>query len=168
MVYIVMGPIDSGKTRAMEKIFKEKGCGDGFISKKVFHEEGELMGYEIVHLKTGRRMPLAYKTHFILSNWDEIFSIGPFSFSQKAVHFAEEIIDETCSTNNGPVFIDEIGPLELNGKGFCDILEKVLKTGMEIYISVRSHLVDAVVARFEIRDYTLLKIGSATPKTFIN
>ncbi len=159
MVYIITGGIDEGKTRKIEAIYRQMKKGDGWVSRKIFLNE-EFVGYEIVKLSTGEKLPLAYKKEYIPSGWDEIYSIGPFSFSKRAFEFAGKIIDEIIEKNINPVFIDEIGPLELQGKGFCPMLEKILKTQKDIYIVVRSHCVDDVVNNFEIKNYEIIKISA--------
>ena len=157
MIYIITGGIDEGKTRETEAIYRKMKKGDGWVSRKIFLNE-KFAGYEIQRLSTKEKMPLAYKKEYVPPGWDEIYSIGPFRFSKRAFEFAGKIIDEIIDKNITPVFIDEIGPLELQGKGFCPMLEKILKTQKEIYIVVRSHCVDAVIDRFEIKDYEIIKI----------
>jgi nucleoside-triphosphatase THEP1 len=157
MIYIITGGIDEGKTREIEAIYREMKKGDGWISKKVFLNE-EFIGYEIVKLSTGKKLPLALKKEYVPADWDEISSIGPFCFSKRAFEFAGKISDEIIEKNINPVFIDEIGPLELQGKGFCPMLDNILKTQKDIYIVVRSHCVEAVINRFEIKSHEIIKI----------
>jgi nucleoside-triphosphatase THEP1 len=147
MVHIITGEINQGKTTRIISIFNENRNGDGFITKKVFGNGG-FDGYEIVRLSNGDKMPFINK---ILSVPDEAFRYGIFSFSQRALNFAEEIIDELLSNNISPVYMDEIGPVELDGKGFCELLRKALHTDIDLYITVRQSCVDAVVKKFNIR-----------------
>jgi len=156
MIYIITGGIDEGKTREIEAFYRLKKKGDGWISRKVFINE-EFAGYEIQRLSTNEKKPLAYKKEYVPPGWDETYSIGPFCFSRRAFEFAGKIIDEIIEKNINPVFIDEIGPLELQGKGFCPMLEKILKTPKDVYIVVRSHCVDDVIKKFNIQDYKILK-----------
>ena len=149
MVYIITGGIDEGKTREIEAIYRQMNKGDGWISRKVFLNE-EFVGYEIQRLSTNEKIPLAYKREYAPPGWDEIYAIGPFCFSKRAFEFAGRIIDEIIEKNINPVFIDEIGPLELQGKGFSPMLEKILKTQKDVYIVVRSHCVEDVVKKFKI------------------
>ena len=157
MVYIITGGIDEGKTREIEAIYRQLKKGDGWVSRKIFLNE-EFIGYEIQRLSTNEKLPLAYKKEYVPSGWDEIYAIGPFRFSRRAFEFAGKIIDEIIEKNINPVFIDEIGPLELQGKGFCPMLEKILKIQRDVYIVVRRHCVDDVVNRFEIKNYKIIKI----------
>jgi nucleoside-triphosphatase THEP1 len=159
MICIITGGIDEGKTREVEAIYRQMKKGDGWISRKVFLNE-EFAGYEILRLSTNEKLPLAYKREYVPPGWDEIYTIGPFCFSKQAFDFAGKIIDEIIEKNIEPVFIDEIGPLELQGKGFCPMLGKILKTQKDIYIVVRSHCVDDVVNRFEIKNYEIIKISA--------
>jgi nucleoside-triphosphatase THEP1 len=158
MVFIITGGIDEGKTRKIQAIYRQMKKGDGWVSRKIFLNE-EFVGYEIVKLSTGEKLPLAYKKENVPPGWDEIYSIGPFSFSKRAFEFAGKIIDEIIKKNINPVFIDEIGPLELQGKGFCPMLGKILKTQKDIYIVVRSHCVEDVIKRFNIQGYKILTIS---------
>ena len=158
MIYIITGGIDEGKTREIEAIYRRMKKGDGWISGKVFLNE-EFGGYEIQRLSTKEKMPLAYKKEYVPPGWDEIYSMGPFRFSKRAFEFAGKIIDEIIEKNINPVFIDEIGPLELQGKGFCPMLEKILKTQKDIYIVVRSHCVEDVIKGFNIQDHKILTIS---------
>jgi nucleoside-triphosphatase THEP1 len=160
MIYIVTSGINEGKTRKMEAIYREIKKGDGWVSKKVF-VNGQFIGYEIMRLSTNGKLPLAYKKEYIPSGWQEIYSIGPYLFSKQAFEFAKKIIEEMISINIEPVFIDEIGPLELQGKGFCPLLEQILKTQKDLYIAVRSHCVDDVIKKFNIKDYKIIPVNQS-------
>jgi nucleoside-triphosphatase THEP1 len=156
-VSIVSGGIDKGKTQRMEAIYLQLKQGDGFLSKKMFTASRVFTGYEIVRMSTGEKMPLAYTTEYVPTGFDEIDRIGPFRFSGKALAFAGKIIDEAIDAHIEPVFIDEIGPLELNGKGFCTLLSKALAAGNELYIAVRSQCTADVISKFGIINPRILE-----------
>jgi nucleoside-triphosphatase THEP1 len=157
MVYIVAGGIDEGKTEKMDALYQERKQGDGFLSKKIFVDK-DFVGYEIVRLSSGENMPLAYKSDHVPGDWDEMHRFGPFSFSKRAFAFARQIIDEIIDKGIEPVFIDEIGPLELRGEGFCEILQEVLNTGKDVYISVRSRCVEDVIEKFNIQRRVIMAV----------
>ena len=54
-----------------------------------------------------------------------VLSIGRFRFSKKSFERAIQIIRESVR-HEGWLIIDEIGPLELRGEGFHDVLKEVL------------------------------------------
>ena len=56
---------------------------------------------------------------------------------------------ETLPLHTGWLVIDEIGPLELNGRGFCDVLKEVLSVRRgKILLVVREGMTDQVKEAF--------------------
>jgi nucleoside-triphosphatase THEP1 len=163
MIYIVSGEIDRGKTQKIESLYRQREQGGGFVSRKIF-EGTALRGYEIVDLTTGRRLPLALKTEVLPDNWDEACRCGPFSFSLKAIAMAEKIVDGIIADSVEPVFIDEVGPLELRGRGFALLLKRVLDTDKEIYLTVRRTCLTPIVRSFNIRNYELIELEKSDAK----
>lgn len=62
------------------------------------------------------------------------------------------IVQDIVSGNISPIFIDEIGPLELQEKGFYRLLLQVLNRSYTIYISVRETHLEKII------DYEILKV----------
>ena len=56
----------------------------------------------------------------------------------------------------GDVFIDEIGRLELSGKGFAPALPLLLERNVNLTLSVRDEFVDSVIDAFSIRDAEII------------
>lgn len=138
-------------------LYQERG-GDGFISSKRF-SGGIPSGYDIVRLSTGEAMSLCVKGDSIPADWDEIDTAGSYSFSGKAIRFAESIIDEILERNIEPVYLDEIGTLELDGRGFSPLLRKVLETERDIFMAVRMNCVQNVISQFNIENYKKITVG---------
>ena len=70
---------------------------------------------------------------------------------------------ETLQSNNSitDFIIDEVGHLELKGKGFYNLIVSVLKKGQlfkNIYLVVRKTLVESVTFNFNISNYTLIDV----------
>lgn len=138
MINIVTGNRNSGKTSYLKKIYNKVG-GDGVISEKSF-ENGEFSGYDITRLSDNRSKPFIRMKATLHGNWNEVFAIGLFSFSKEGYEFAVEALIEI---DKEPIFIDEIGPLEiLENKGFYDIVNKLLRNEKDIYITVRNTLLN--------------------------
>jgi nucleoside-triphosphatase THEP1 len=156
MIYIITGEINKGKTEKALSMYNFTG-GDGFISKKIF-KNNIFYGYEIARLSTNESIPFALKLDNIPPLWDEIDIFGSFSFSEKAFAFAESIIDEIINSDTNPVFVDEIGPLELEGKGFFNIMKKLLQTEKEIYITVRKSCLEDVIEAFKLERYEIVPL----------
>jgi nucleoside-triphosphatase THEP1 len=156
MIYIITGEINQGKTEKALSIYNLTR-GDGFITRKIL-KNNTFYGYEIVRLSSSESIPLAFKSGSTPLMWDEIFTTGSFSFSKKAFAFAESIAEEIIEGDANPVFIDEIGPLELEGKGFVTILNKLLLTDKDIYITVRKSCLEDVIALFKLKRYEIISL----------
>ncbi len=157
MVYLVTGGINRGKTSKIVSIYNETKSGDGFITKKIFRQD-VFTGYEIVRLSNGNKMPFICKIGYEPDGWDEIFRYDIFSFSEKAFYFAENIINDILYNKISPIFIDEIGPVELGGQGFCDIFKEFIAADGIKYATVREACIKDVVSKFKIPEYKIIYI----------
>ncbi len=156
MVNIITGNVNQGKTRYMRSLYEKIG-GDGFICVKVF-DKNNFQGYDLVRLTTGESTPFARKNDAIPGNWDEMYRVGIFSFSGHAFTIADIIIAEIIKGGTVPIFIDEIGPLEIvKQKGFYELLKRVLKLKQEVYISIRNELVNELIKDFKINEPRIIR-----------
>ncbi len=156
MVYIISGPVNSGKTTGMISLYGKTGFGDGIVSVKKCNFHG-VYGYDCTRLSTGETRPMARLKNLLPVNWDELYLFGPYSFSLAGFQFAKDSIEDILGKNQSPVFIDEAGPLELREMGHFNSIRKVLNSGLDLYLVVRSGLVDDVARFFGISDYRLLR-----------
>lgn len=151
MIYIITGPVNSGKSTHLASIYDKLQKGDGFYMKKIF--DGSLYkGQEIIRLATKAKIPFSYITKYIPENWDEAYQYKNYSFSRSALKFAEDIFIK----NFNPAFLDELGPIELAGGGFHEIFNKLLKTDKDIYTVVRYECLFEIIDKFNIIDYVIL------------
>jgi nucleoside-triphosphatase THEP1 len=144
----------------------EKRGGDGFICVKVF-DKNIFQGYDLVRLTTGESTPFARKNDTIPGDWNEIYRFGVFSFSGHAFTVADRIIAEIIKDGTEPIFIDEVGPLEIvERKGFYELLKRVLKLKREVYISIRNELVDELIKEFKINEPQITQIGKSRNRKY--
>jgi nucleoside-triphosphatase THEP1 len=156
MVHILTGARDCGKTLAMERLFIDKGRGDGIISPKRF-VGGRFTGYNVRRLSTGAEMPLAEIDPSVRGEWDEVYRLGNFSFSREGVTFANSALDEMRRNGVSPLYVDEVGLLELSGRGFA-LDESVFRGGADVYVSVRDRYLEKVIHKYRIHDYTIMRV----------
>lgn len=91
---------------------------------------------------TGERFPME------TIDEEETISIGRFAFSKKNFDKATQIIHDAIH-KPGWIIIDEIGPLELRGDGFHDVLKKVLASRNDrLVIVVRERMAEKVKEYF--------------------
>ena len=145
-ILVITGKINSGKTTLMKKLFEmERLDGKsptGIISPGVFRGDAKI-GFDVIDLSTGRASLLARVSGKLKNG----FSVGRFTFSDKSLEFAKKAILDFRP--GGTVFVDEIGPLELTGKGYADCLRILLKSSIsKLYISVRENCLDEVRKSF--------------------
>lgn len=155
MIYIISGAIDSGKSQKIAMIYQNSKKGDGWISRKIYLKN-KFIGYELERLSTGDKVPFAFFKDYLPMDLEISFTYGPFYFSKKGLEFAIKISKNIIKENIDPVYIDEVGPLELNGKGFHSILTNILRTGKDIYLVIRTHCVEEVLKKYEIKEYQIL------------
>ncbi len=155
MVTFIVGPVNSGKTTRMAALYKEKG-GDGVLCPKVL--DGDIhQGYDLVHLRTGEATPFARFKSTLPADWDEAFTFGPYSFSAKAQGKAAHIIGKAIETGISPVFLDEIGPVELEERGFANLFRALIKSDTNTIVSVRDFLLDQIITFFDIKNNQIHK-----------
>lgn len=139
MIFILTAPVQSGKTTSLVKWAEKRNDVYGIVTPVV----------------DGKRVfsDIATKEEFPMEavEGEETLLVGRFIFSktgfEKAVSIIRDAIDK-----NGWLIIDEIGPLELRGEGFHDIVRKVLRERKEkIILVVREGLVQQVKDHFMIK-----------------
>lgn len=124
LIYILTAPVQTGKTSSLLAWSANKNDVYGILTpvingKRVFIN---------VHTKEEFPMEAADKE-------TEVWTIGRFIFSKINFEKASRIIRESIHSK-GWLVIDEIGPLELKGEGFCTVLKEVLQQRKEKIVLV--------------------------------
>jgi hypothetical protein len=73
----------------------------------------------------------------------EIFRFRRFFFSQRALDFANSVLKEAAGKAEA-IVVDEVGPLELSGRGFAPGLGICRESGAFLILTVRPHLLSPV------------------------
>ncbi len=122
MINILTGPVHSGKTTLLKTtipFIKKQGFQiEGYLSEAVW-ENQKCAGYNLFDLKH-------CKSHtFLRKNGKKAWErTGPFYFLPETLAIAQNIINQ--SRNADLCVVDELGPLELSGKGIWPVLEEIL------------------------------------------
>ncbi len=153
MVNIVTGKINSGKTTFCLTNYLDHGEGDGIISLKTM-KESSVLHYTALHLKTQKEVLLIDK----FPKEEVIYQIGPYSMLTSGYQFVKEQIGSMIDNHVSPIYLDEIGMLELEGLGFSNLLKVLLTLDIDIYITVRSDLVEPVIKYFSIQKYHIIHV----------
>lgn len=122
MIFILTGPVHSGKTtllkRTIQEFKRKKLVVHGFLSVAVF-ESKERVGYDLFDLKKEKSIPLLRKSG--KKDWQ---SVGSYFFVPSGLEEAQGIISRSKEADI--CVVDEVGPLELSGKGFWPALKPIL------------------------------------------
>lgn len=122
MIFVVTGPIHSGKTTFLKKVvdeLKNKNLKiDGFLSKMALENQG-IIGYDLFDLREERTTPFIRKQGN--KEWERI---GFYFFIPPGLSKAKSIIIRSRETDI--LAVDEVGPLELAGKGLWPALKQII------------------------------------------
>ena len=143
MIFILTGPVHTGKTTLLKRVVcelkKEKIDIDGFLSEAVL-ENQEVMGYDLFDIKKEESVPFIRKEGE--KDWQRI---GPFFFIPQELARAKEIIFR--SKEDALLIVDEVGPLELGGRGLWPALEEVIfRPSKRSVLVVRENILEDFLA----------------------
>jgi nucleoside-triphosphatase THEP1 len=144
VINILTGPVHSGKTTFLKNailVLKENNfAADGYLSEAAWKGQ-EFTGYDLIDLKNDLRHPFIRKQG--QEDWQKI---GPFYFIPGTLDLAKKII-RRCQKADLCV-VDEVGPLELEGKGVWPALEEAFKIpGQNLLVVVRETLLKDIMDR---------------------
>ncbi|NLW48425.1 MAG: hypothetical protein GXY86_13975, partial [Firmicutes bacterium] len=125
MIYLITGTVNQGKSARLLGIYQSLKIGNGIYNHKIYRGD-TIVGQELIHLVTGESRLFSYREEYIHRDWDEECRYRSFSFSRAGLDFGREIIEKALDSAGGPIFLDEIGPLELEGEWFCEIFKRLL------------------------------------------
>ncbi len=149
MVIIFTGPIGSGKTTKLENWVNGRSDTGGILMPV---RSG---GRYFQQIRSGEEYPAEADM-----GDDNVIVIGKYRFSADAfIRANSEIMKGFGKYNN--IVIDEIGPLELQGKGFAPSLFNIVNnkrrmSQTDIFLVIREGLVKDIVEYFKITDFEVI------------
>jgi hypothetical protein len=170
-VSLIVGTRDSGKSTWLGN-YAVRNRASGILSEKRF-VEGRFIGYDarlFAGGAPGEAMPFLRESdspgEVDAAGDGEWFAYRRFSFNSGVFRLAMRESESWAST----VIIDEVGPLEMEGRGFAMLLTKLVPrlaqdSGSRLLISVRPDLADGLRREFlpEDAEVKLVYPGGANP-----
>jgi len=147
LLTLLVGPIDSGKTSFLRRWYQTWRWGDGVLSAKRF-ADSTLIGYDLERLSTGEICPWARVVGGEPAGWQTWLAIGPFRMRREGYCFVETAVDEVLATRQGPMILDEVGPLELAGEGIAPLLQRLLALRQPTLAAIRESCLSEFLLRF--------------------
>jgi iron complex transport system ATP-binding protein len=156
-IYLVTGSVQGGKTTylsQLSELLKEKNLNiSGFLCPGSF-EAGERAGFTLQNIKNGKQVALA--TALETPEWTPY---KRFWFNPEAFRLGREWIRECLTQLPDVLIIDEVGPMELEGSGWSDILETVGNSSVPVQIwNVRERLIGEVMKHWSIPPPNVIRI----------
>ena len=151
---MVSGCVGVGKTTVCEKLigyFKARkvSCGGLICPNMVIN--GEVRGKLAVNVVSWEKKMFAALDR---DPGGEV--IGRYSLSLQGIEFAKRLIND--SANCDIVFIDEIGPVDLNDKGIMPAAKKIIDSRDGVIAVVRSKILDLFIERFSEQGFTVFEV----------
>ena len=141
-IYILTGPKNSGKSTRLLNWVQQQINVIGIVCPR---EKGKRELYSI-HSRSYREFEVEHESK-------PVVKIGKFKFLQESFDWAEQELLKSIEINPHWVVIDEIGPLELQGKGFTNVTKKLFSSPelkeTKLMLVVRDSLVDEVIQYFK-------------------
>lgn len=142
-VRIVHGDTGSGKTERVAAWVQAQALTGlrpgGVLAQKT------PQGRRFSDLWTGDSVPLEHPEPN-----ESVVEVGRFRFRQAAFDWAVARIEAALAAGCDAVVVDEVGPLEMRGGGFAELLGRLERDAphVERVLLVRTELVEDVVRRF--------------------
>jgi nucleoside-triphosphatase THEP1 len=167
MVIILSGDIGSGKTTFLKGFFgrgPKSGLRlperDGFLSLRVM-EKGRVTGYDLFDLKNSTLHPLLRRSKAAAERM-----VGDYRVLPEGMAAGETILRR--ARPSGLLVVDEVGPLELDGRGFWPALSEILRDRTRrVLIVVRVSLVGRFSPLFAAHDVRVVPIDLPSRETMI-
>lgn len=157
MLNIVTGRINSSKTTKISEIYKSLNAGDGFISLK--NMNGNIVhSYDSLRLSNNDKRRLVIRDIYKDLDINVCCQIGPYLFIKETVEYIEKTLEELIKEKKSPLFLDEIGLLELDNKCFHNIFVKMIESKLEIYVTIRKDLLTKILKKYKINEYFLIDV----------
>lgn len=142
VIYILSGPIRSGKTSTLLRWISHQKSIGGILTPDINGERVFQM------LPENQILPMLTN-----SEEEEVLEVGRFRFSKNSFQKAIQSIYRSLEEKKDWIVIDEIGPLELRGEGFADVLHDLIRNKERVYkilLVVREGLVEKVIDYFNL------------------
>lgn len=156
-IVIVSGDKQEGKTTYMKKLveaLRENGINPAGILAPGVHIEGRRIGFDLQDIQSGKVVELCREVDGAGEHFNR------FKFKESAIEEGRRILDYENLGDAKVVFVDEIGPIELNNGGWSAPINELLKhKGVLQVWSVRRHLVEQVATAWQVGEVTILDIA---------
>lgn len=159
MNLIVVGKPGSGKTSWCREYINwlgRHGFSVGGIISPEAYKHGRRVGFDAIDLLTGKETSFARLSSNRSFEGGESVDDYTISRDGDGILFACAAIERAVDSKCDLVVIDEVGILELRGKGLMPAVELALASAVNVLLVVRSSLKEALQRRFPKCHFTVI------------
>lgn len=142
-IILYTGPVKSGKTSSLFSLVQNRNDMCGILTPLIDEKK------YLYNIQTGEKRLLEAD-----AGNSEIVTVGKYKFRRDVFDWGKEILKSAFQTTASYLIIDEIGPLEFEGKGLSPAVDEILNasiTHSKIFIIVvRESLKDKFFEHFQI------------------
>lgn len=165
-VIIISGEIQEGKTSFLKKLLallKENNVKLSGIMAEGVHENDERIGYDLLDVENGMRCE-----YIRITPDPSRYRHGKYYFSNEGLIFGKKIFDRININNTDLVIIDEVGPVEMKGKGWAPDIDYLLENCNIPHLwIVRKSLVKKAGRQWNIGALMVIDIAKETPEEVV-
>lgn len=156
-IFLITGPVQGGKTTYLSELtglLKKRGLTlGGFLCPGRF-DSGERSGFNLKNIVTGTELPMASNL-----DTDEWIKFRRFWFNPDTFKQGMKWIESSQVQESDVVVIDEVGPMELEGSGWSELLKTLVISPIPVQLwSVRENLLEEVMQQWDISTEQLIRI----------
>ncbi len=155
-IFIITGEQGSGKTTFLKQLIDQlkqnKLCVGGIVAEG-FWKDGQRERFNLVDQLSGDS--IVYCQREQKKGWEKIrhFYINP-----KGQSFGEQALSIDKLKISDVIAIDEIGPFELQGKGWAVSLKRIMKHHkLTVILIVRELLLDEIISYFQLENPIIIE-----------
>lgn len=150
-IYILSGPIQTGKTTILFQWAATQKNIDGLLQPVI---DDKRFIYHIAS-RTLKQLETERK--------ENVTSIGKYNFSNDTFEWARNNLSKSFEQNLDWLIIDEVGPIELTGKGLEPVITNIVnekeRFSGKILFVVRENLLHDFLLHYKIEDtYKVMKL----------
>ena len=168
-IFIISGETRSGKTTFLKNVIAKliqdnPALKIGGIIAHGTDFKGERFGFHIENIATGEKQHLCSREP---ANEEDI-KTGRFYFYRTGLDFGEKAILENLDSLDLLV-IDEVGYLELKGKGWFDAIEKAMEhQNIDMIFVVRKRILENILKLWQNKHFVVVDITKNKPEFIVN
>lgn len=149
-VFLLAGERNAGKSTAVYELIQHRPGYWGGVLCMAVREKGQKVGSDALDVMTGKRVPFA-------RTGGGGVEVGRYRISQAGIAHGRRAIERAVHAGR-PVIIDEVGPLEVQGRGFWPSVQQAVAEAPQVLLVVREKLRPVVIKKLGLDDYGMLSL----------